>query len=294
MSLFFNQAVFGPSGSDEDFSREGHKSTIEMPKWLYERGLNLFEYSFGRGVRISNETAIQIGKEADKYGVEISVHAPYFINFASIEPQKAENSINYILQSLKALRAFGGKRCVFHPGAEGGQPRAEAYARAKDTFEKCVYVAKEEGYGDLILCPETMGKSAQVGTVDEVIDLCTIADNVYPCIDFGHVNALWGGTLKTADDFQRIVDKMFDRLGETKTKNMHVHFSKIQFTAKGEVKHLTFKDTVFGPEFEPFAEVIVKNGLTPHVLSESAGTQAHDAIYMKAAHEWLSVYENGV
>ncbi len=293
MSFFFNQLVFGPSGSDDDFAREGHKGTIEMPKWLHDRGLNLFEYSFGRGVRISSDTANEIGKESDKYKVEISVHAPYFINFASVEPQKAENSINYILQSLKALKAFGGKRCVFHPGAEGGQPRNEAFARTRDMFEKCVHIANDEGYQDLILCPETMGKSAQVGTVEEVIELCTLGENVYPCIDFGHVNALWGGKLKTADDFQRIVDKMFDKLGETKTKNMHVHFSKIQYTAKGEVKHLTFADSVFGPEFEPFAEVIIKNGLTPHVLCESAGTQAHDAIYMKAAHEWLSEHVMG-
>ncbi len=287
MSIFFDKAVFGPSGSDESFALEGHKSSIEMPKWLNERNLELFEYSFGRGVRVSTDTASEIGKEADKYGVEISVHAPYFINFASIEPEKAQNSIGYILSSLKVLQAFGGKRCVFHPGAEGGQARAEAFARTKNMFEKCVHIANEEGYGNLILCPETMGKQAQIGTVDEVLELCTIADNVYPCIDFGHVNALWGGTLKTAEDFQRIVDRMFEIIGEKKTKNMHVHFSKIQFSAKGEVRHLTFEDSFFGPEFEPFAEVILKNNLTPHVLSESAGTQACDASYMKRVYQSL-------
>ena len=274
-------ALFGPSGSDDEFASEGHSSTLEMPSWVRSRGLDLFEYSFGRGVRISKDTAEAIANEADKNGVEISVHAPYFINFASVEQEKADNSIRYLTESLQALRWFGGRRCVFHPGSEGKQPRNEAFARTKDMVAKSVDVIKSLGFDDLLICPETMGKFAQIGTVDEVVELCKLAPNIFPCVDFGHVNCVMGGALKTVDDFQRIVDKMFDGIGEEKTKNMHVHFSKIMFTAKGEVKHLTFEDTIYGPQFEPFGEVIVKNNLTPHVLSESAGTQAKDAKYMQ-------------
>ena len=281
MELKKNIALFGPSGSDDEFAAEGHTATIEMPKWVRDRGLDLFEYSFGRGVRISKETATAIAVEADKNEIEISVHAPYFINFASVEPEKAENSIRYLTESLQALRWFGGQRCVFHPGSEGKQPRAEAFARTKYMVEKAVDVIKSLGFDDLYICPETMGKQAQIGTVEEVIELSKIAPNVYPCVDFGHVNCLLNGALKTKDDFQRIIDKVFDGLGEEKTKNMHVHFSKIMYTSKGEVKHLTFEDTIYGPEFEPFGEVIVKNGLTPHVLSESAGTQGKDSKYMQ-------------
>ncbi len=281
-----NYAKFGPSGHSQSFTDEGYTATIQMPAWLKARGLELFEYSFGRGVRVSTATAAQIGEEADKYGIELSVHAPYFINFASPEMEKSANSINYLLSSLKVLKAFGGKRCVFHTGAEGGQPREEAFSRAKSVFSDAVQLACDEGYGDLLICPETMGKQAQIGTVDEVIELCKVADNVYPCIDFGHINALYGGTLKAAKDFEVIVKKMFDGVGDDKTKNMHVHFSKIQYGAKGEIRHLTFSDNVFGPEFEPFAEIIAKYSLTPHVLSESAGTQAEDAAYMQ------NVYRN--
>ena len=211
----------------------------------------------------------------------MSVHAPYFINFASVEQDKADNSITYLTSSLKALKHFHGSRCVFHTGAEGKQPRVEAFARAKDNFMRALSVINELGLSDLIVCPETMGKQAQIGTVEEVIELCQLAQNVYPCIDFGHVNSLYQGALKTSEDFQRIIDKLFDGLGEEKTKNMHVHFSKIQFGAKGEIRHLTFEDTVYGPEFEPFCEVIIKNNLTPHILSESAGTQSIDAKSMQ-------------
>ena len=274
--------LFGPSGHSESYAAEGLTSTADMPKWISARGLDIFEYSFGRGVRVSTATAAAIGEKCDEYGVEMSVHAPYFINFASPEPEKAQNSVNYILSSLKVLKAFGGERCVFHAGAQGQDSREAAFARTKDMFARTLeLIAEEPDYADLIVCPETMGKQAQIGTVEEVVELCRLGENVYPCVDFGHINALYGGSLRTASDFEDVVKKLLDGLGEKKTKNMQVHFSKIQYGAKGEIRHLTFADDVYGPEFEPFAEIIVKYGLTPHILSESAGTQAEDSAAMR-------------
>jgi len=282
-----NCAKFGPSGSDIRFAAEGHKHTMEMPLWLKNQDMDLFEYSFGRGITIGADKAKEIGQEFKKYGVEISVHAPYFINFASQEPEKVVNSIGYLTNSLLMLQNFGGERCVFHPGAQGSMERSEAFAKTKEGFIKALEEIDNLGLNNFIVCPETMGKHGQIGTVDEIIELCKLADNVVPCVDFGHVNSFNQGSLKTEADFQEIIDKMFDEIGETKTKNMHVHFSKIQYGAKGEIKHLTFEDTIYGPEFEPFGEVIVKNGLTPHILCESAGTQCDDSIFMKKIYKSL-------
>lgn len=276
-----NGIKFGPSGNSESFSLDGNTSTLQMPKWLSAKDLEIFEYSFGRGVTITQATARAIGEEASKYGIELTVHAPYYVNFASVEADKAQNSIGYILSSLKALSWFGGNRCVFHVGAEGKQPRAEAVARCISMLKTLAEAKKAEGYENLIVCPETMGKLAQIGTVEEVCDFCKLDESFYPCVDFGHVNARGQGCLKTKEDFSAIVDYMLNAIGEEKTKNMHVHFSKIMFTAKGEVKHLTYEDTEYGPEFYPFAEVIAEYGLTPYIVSEAAGTQAEEAAMFK-------------
>ncbi len=282
MTKTYDAPTFGPSGHERSFSEEGYTATLQMPKWLKAKGLELFEYSFGKGVRIGEDMANAIGEEAEKCGVEMSVHAPYYINFASVEDVKAENSITYLTASLKALRHFRGNRCVFHTGAQGAQTREDAFARAKDKLSEALEVMEQEGLSDLIICPETMGKQPQIGTVDEVAELCLLGKNVYPCIDFGHLNCLLQGALKTEEDYIRhVVDKLFDRLGEEKTRNMHVHFSKIQYGLKGEIRHLTFEDDVYGPEFEPLARVIDRYKLTPHILCESAGTQARDAIAMQ-------------
>ena len=278
---------FGPSGNSVSFVTEGHKSTMETFEWLANKNLDLFEYSFGQGVRLSQTTAALFGAEAAKYNIEVSVHAPYFINFANPDPEKIDNSINYILSSLSVLKAFGGKRCVFHPGSEGGASRSEAFNRTLKGVDKMAEAKHEMGFDDLIVCPETMGKIAQIGTLEEIIELCKIDSTIYPCIDFGHINARECGSLKTKDDYRRIVDAMLDGIGEEKTANMHIHFSKIEYTARGEKRHLTFADNKFGPEFEPLAEVLFDYKLSPHILCESAGTQAEDSVYMKKAYSKL-------
>lgn len=272
---------FGPGGNSLSFYNEGHKSTIDAPKWLFEKGLEIYEYECGQGVRISEDTAVKFGMEAKKYGIEVSVHAPYFISLASNEEEKRNNSINYILQTLKVAKAMGGKKIVVHPGSCSKRDRKEAFELACSTMEKAVKIAKESGFSDMIICPETMGKINQLGTVKEIIDMCKLDDMLVPTIDFGHVNAREMGILKNEDDYEEIIKKMLEELGEEKTKHFHIHFSKIEYTKGGEKRHLTFLDKVYGPEFEPLARVLKKYNLEPTVICESDGTMAEDAITMK-------------
>lgn len=106
---------FGPAGNSLSFYEEGKKSTTEAPKWVKEKGLDCFEYSFGRGVNLSTIKGEEIKAEAVKNGIEISVHAPYFINFSNENEEMIQKSFMYIINSLEKLSVLGGKRCVFHP-----------------------------------------------------------------------------------------------------------------------------------------------------------------------------------
>ena len=137
------------------------------------------------------------------------------------------------------------------------------------------------GYGDMYLCPETMGKSQQLGTYKEIAEICTYADYLVPTLDFGHINSLMQGKLKTEKDFEEIIKYLIDKLGIDKVKKVHIHFSKIMYGAKGEIKHLTMEDTEYGPEFEPLAKVLKKYELQPVVICESRGCQAEDANLLK-------------
>ncbi len=207
---------FGPSGLCEQFAESGKKHTIEAGAWLKDMGLDCFEYSFGRGVMIKSQTAEEIGKEFANNGIEISVHAPYFINLATQEDDKALNNHRYIFDSLRALRAFGGNRCVFHPGSPLKTPRDQAMKVLLGRFEEVLKIKNNEGFEDLLLCPETMGKIAQLGNLEEVIAMCNIGDdNIVPCIDFGHLNSRERGLYFTKDDYKRTIDRLIDGVGES-------------------------------------------------------------------------------
>ena len=184
--------------------------------------------------------------------------------------------------SLSALKEFGGNRCVFHPGSPLKASRSDAMLTLLKRFEVILRLKEENGFSDLLLCPETMGKKAQLGDLEEVISMCNIGDeNIVPCIDFGHLNSRDCGIYHTRDDYKRTIDRLMEGVGESKTDRMHVHFSKIQYTANGELRHLTFDDDVYGPEFEPLMEVFAEYKLNPYIVCESAGTQTRDALAMK-------------
>lgn len=276
----------GPSGNSLGFYESGRKHTYEEAEWLHEIGLTAFEYSFGRGVHITDETAAKIAQEMKKYDIALSIHAPYYTNFANPDSEMIEKSMGYVRQSLIAMKKMGGARVVFHPAACGKQVRSEAVAATKSNIIKMMSELSEcLDFDDYILCPETMGKLGQIGAVEEVVDFCKADKHLYPCYDFGHINSYTHGGIKTKDDYKRIIDYTFDELGEEKAKNIHIHFSKIQYGAAGEIRHLTLADTEYGPEYAPLAEVIDEYRMTPVIICESKEVMAEDALIMKKCHK---------
>ena len=272
---------FGPAGNSESFAALGYKNSLQVPEYIVRMGLDCYEYQCGRGVNIGEDKARQLGEKAKAAGVSLSLHAPYYISMSSVEEEKRLNSINYILASAKAVNAMGGDRIVVHTGSCGKISREQALTIALDTMKKALDALDSEGLSHIHICPETMGKVNQLGTLNEVLELCRLDERLIPCIDFGHLNARDLGVLKTTADFENIFTSIKNALGTDRLKCFHSHFSKIEYTTGGEKRHLTFEDTVFGPDFEPVMELTYKYGCDPTFICESAGTQAEDAKQMK-------------
>ena len=280
---------FGPSGNSDEFYEEGYSKSIEAPKWLNEKGLNAYEYSFGRGILLKEQTAVELCEEAKKYDIEISVHAPYYINFANPSDEMAEKSYNYVIESLKMLKLLGGKHCVVHTATVGKMNREDAVNLASKRLKELAKRIRENNLGDMKVCLETMGKNNQIGTYIEIVDFCKL-DYIYlPTFDFGHINALTQGSLKTEEDYEQIIKYLFENLDEERAKNIHIHFSKIEYSKGGEVRHLTFEDNIYGPEFAPLAKIIKKYNMTPVIICESKGTMAKDALTMKKIYENVEI-----
>ena len=281
-------AKFGPAGNSNSFFEKGYKHALDVPAYLTEMGLNAFEYQCGRGVNIGYEKAAALGGAARDAGITLSLHAPYYISMSSVDEEKRLNSINYILASARAADAMGADRIIVHTGSCGKISREEALDLAIDTMALSLKALEEENLSHIHICPETMGKVNQLGTLGEVLALCEIDERLIPCIDFGHLNARDLGFFKTFADYESVFTAIRDSLGEDRLKCFHSHFSKIEYTAGGEKRHLTFADTVYGPDFEPVMELAYKYGCkNTRFICESDGTQAEDARRMKDYFESL-------
>ena len=274
-----DRATFGPGGNSESFYEAGNKGTVDAPRWVKKIGLDAYEFEAGNGLSAGEATLSRIGNEAREYGILMSLHTPYFISLSGIEEEKRLNSIGYIKRSLRAAELLGADTIVVHSGSAAKISREEAMALAGDTLRR---TADEVGDTPIHIGLETMGKINQLGTLDEVIELCRIAPVFHPVVDFGHMNARnLGGYFTDTDSYRAVFDKIGSELGREYVYNLHCHFSKIEYTKAGEKKHLTFEDTEYGPDFEPLAEAIVREGVAPRIICESAGTMAEDALAMK-------------
>ena len=250
-------AIFGPGGNSESFYAAGHRSTAEAPAFLEALGLGAYEFEAGNGLNAGEKALRAIGEAAKRHGIEMSLHTPYFISLSGTDPEKRLNSVGYIKRSLAAAECLGADTIVIHCGSASKISRAQALDLAKDTLTKTL-----EAVGDtpIHLGLETMGKINQLGTLEEVIELCRLDPHFYPVVDFGHLNARErGGLFPDRDSYRRIFDTVGNALGDEKARYMHCHFSKIEYTASGEKRHLTFSDTVFGPAFEPLAEALARD-----------------------------------
>lgn len=276
-----DQVLFGPSGTEVEIG-EG-KTILQVAEFIKSKGLDAFEYSFGHGYNISTKTVLLAGLKFKQHNIKLSLHAPFYINFANPDELMYQKSVGYLMTGIKMLRNFDADKLVFHPASCGKLDRESAFKltfeRFKETFDKM-----EEGnlLDNLFLCPETMGKSMQIGTYKEVIDLCTVNKHLVPTFDFGHINSIMQGALKSEEDYKRIFDYAIEKLGFERVNNCHIHFSKIQYGPKGEIRHLNYtEDNVFGPIFDPLAQVLVSYKLSPRVITESMSNMVQDAVLLK-------------
>ena len=278
------RALFGPAGASDAFSKK-YKSSQDMPAYLQQMGLDCFEYQCGRGVNIGEETARKLGEKAAACGIRMSLHAPYFINLSSPDPERIEKNMGYILQAARACGWMGGDRVTVHCGGLSKMTRQEALGNTFRAVRLALERLEAEKLDHIGLCIETMGKINVLGDFDEVMAICALDERLLPCIDFGHLNSRTQGAVNSEEAFAALLRGMEDRLGSERARSFHGHFSKIEYSKGGEVRHLTFEDAAYGPDFAPLAKLLAAGGYAPRIICESAGTQDVDALEMKRIYD---------
>ena len=272
---------FGPAGIPPAF-RKMKAALTDVPRLLREEGLDAFEYQAVRWSvkpRIKREMAERLRLEAEKNDVWLSLHGSYFINFGGGK-EVVEASEKRLVTCATAAEWMGAHVVVFHPAFYGEKSPKEVFKSCLEALKEVVEKLGSLGVKNVKLGPETMGKLSQFGSLEEILGLCENLEQTQPVIDWAHLHARDRGRFKTVEDFRKVVEEIESRLGTEAVRNMHCHFTKVEFTEKGEKRHHTMDEKAYGPDFTMLAKVIAEFKLKPVIISESPILDV-DAIKMR-------------
>ena len=264
---------FGPAGRPINYSGNAKDAC----SYIKAEGLEAYEYQATYGVKISQQSAMELKKNSETEDVLVSMHAPYYINLSSNKEDVVERSIKRLVQSAKASEWMGAYRTVFHPGFYTSFTSEETMKRCKEAINNIMEELEGFGVKEFCFAPETTGKRSQLGNLDEIIEICRSFDHFEPTVDFAHIYARSRGKINNREDYRQIFMKLENELG---IKSLHSHFTHIEYTDSGERKHHILSDENYGPPVKPFIEEIIECGWDITVICESPLID-QDALVMK-------------
>jgi len=232
--------LFGTGGIPR--STKGQSSILGIER-IRELSLDCMELEFVQGVRMGEKGAQNVLEASLKENVALSVHAPYYINLNSYDEEKLQASLERIYQAARIGSLCGAESIVFHPAFYQKSSKEDTYKKVSEALEKLTGLLRGEGI-NTVLRPETMGKPAQFGTLEEVLALSTEIEGVMPCLDFCHLHSREGKE-NSYPEFTSILSKVEEALGKEGLSNMHMHVSGVEYGANGEKRHLSLKDSDF-------------------------------------------------
>lgn len=279
MTLSFKFGTVGaPIGTPK--KPGGSVGAIEFSKSI---GLEAFELGWVQSVRVTEATCAAIQSAGEAQGVALSVHAPYFINLNAAQEEWTK-SRRRLMDAAHYGYLAGATDIVFHPGSYFGNDPADVLKVAIPRLEGCVNELRKNG-DRVTLRPETMGKSAMLGSLEDVLAMSKAVDMVQPCLDFAHLHARPGdGTMNTYDEWSRLLEAYGKELGSKALKNLHIHLSGIEYGPKGEKNHLPLAEADL--DLKALFKALREFGCAGRILCESP-IMEEDALNMKKA--WIKI-----
>lgn len=273
-----SKLLFGTAGTPKSSKKSNSISGIERVR---ELGLDCMELEFVRGVKMGEATAADVLRKSGKEDISLSVHAPYYINLNSLEPEKVDASIERIYTSARIGSLCGARNIVFHPAYYQKDTPEKVYEKVYGLLKELGSRLVGEGI-EVILRPETTGKGTQFGSLQENVRLATEVENVLPCVDFAHLHARSNGAENCYDEFSATLVFIENELGREGLDDMHMHVSGIEYGEKGERNHLNLDDSDL--QYAELIQALKDFNVKGLLICESPDNEG-DALLLKRTYE---------
>ncbi len=252
------------------------RDSVNGIKRVRELDLEAMELEFVRGVNMGKETAGLVKKAAEKEGIMLSVHAPYYINLNSKEIEKVEASKKRIMDSARVGELCGAKIVTFHPAYFQKMDEKEVLEKVASILNEMTEEIEKKGW-DIKLAPETTGKASQLGSLKETIALCKKVKGVLPMIDWSHLHARDNGRFKSEKDFEKAIEE----IPEKYRKFLYMHASGIRFSEKGERNHLEMEDENNSFNYKWFLNALHRKNVSGRIICESPNIEGDALLIQK-------------
>ena len=290
-----NDIKFGVAGFTLNFfSSTFGKKRENIFAWLESIGLDIIELQCTYGIRMKEEQAKLYRQLAKEHNITITIHAPYYISLASQSESVVERSKLEIKKAYYLAKVLGVKRIIFHPGAGYGKTLEDRKEGLKRLINALNSLKDELDTENIKLYPEIGGKVNQLGSLDEIIEICKNVSYARPCIDLAHLHARELGSMNSSEKIIAVLQKIEKELGRNILEETHFHVYPVDYTEKGEKVHKAFGDKIdneqlslfeenseFMPKAEDYISAIKKMNLTPITICEAHNTQDIGAKLMK-------------
>ena len=269
--------LFGSAGIPLSTKKRNTLNGISECKQL---GLGAMELEFVRSINISKEKAPEVKAQAKKEGIVLTCHAPHYINLNAQEREKLEASKKRILNSARIAEACGAYSVCYHPAYFMKQDPKKVYEKVKKQIQDIMKTLKKEGV-KIYVRPETTGKHSAFGSFEECVKISKEIPGVLPCVDFAHLHARANGGMNTYKEFCEALTYMEKHLGKQGIKKMHIHYSGIRYSDKGELNHLNLKQS--DGNYKDLMKALKKFKAAGVLISESPSIEK-DALLMQKAY----------
>ena len=292
----FDVPQFGVAGFPPAFFESEFKKKREnIFEWLDYLSLDWIELQNTYGVKMQNEQALKYCELARKFNIGISLHAPYYITLASGDPAVVKRSIERIFRCFHLAETINANRIIFHPGHFPGTTDGDRRNGLKQLIKHLLSIKNDIPKG-IYLYAETAGKKAQLGSLKDIVQICSAVSFVKPCLDLAHVHGFTGGTLYSEESIYTVLDYVEEKLGVNALQDIHFHMYPVEVDKNGEKKHRAFNETIenqqlclmdeahsniYYPRPEHFINAIKRKSMTPVIVCEALNSQESGARIMK-------------
>ncbi len=286
---------FGVAGFPLNFFSSSYgKKRENIFAWLDEIGLDCIELQCTYGIRMKEEQAKLYHELAKKYNILLTMHAPYYISLASLKEDVVERSKLEIKKSYELASKLGVKRIIFHPGAGYGKTESDRREGLKRLIEALNSLKEDIDTANIKIYPEIGGKVNQLGSLEEIIEICKNVDYARPCIDLAHLHARELGSMTSKEKIVDTLKKIEKELGRNILEETHFHVYPVDYTEKGEKVHKAFGDKIeiqqlslfeneceYMPRAKDYIDAIKSMDIHPITICEAHNTQDVGAKLMK-------------